>query len=67
MSNTVGLPLGICVKQVLKGNITLKGVHIPIAKQVYDPILDELEEYGIKFKEKQINPPRLYTEDETWS
>jgi saccharopine dehydrogenase (NAD+, L-glutamate forming) len=67
MSNTVGLPLGICVKEVLNGKISLKGVHIPIAKEVYNPILDELEEYGIQFKEKQINPPRLYTEEETWS
>ena len=66
MSNTVGLPLGICVKEVLNGNITLKGVHIPIAKEVYNPILDELEHYGIKFKEQQVEPPRLYSEEETW-
>jgi hypothetical protein len=33
---------------------------------VYGPILKELEDYGIKFKEKQIDPPRLYNEEETW-
>ncbi|MGM0480166.1 MAG: saccharopine dehydrogenase family protein [Bacteroidota bacterium] len=66
MSNTVGLPLGICVKEVLNGNITIKGVHIPTAKEVYDPILNELEEYGIRFKEKEVHPPRLYTEEATW-
>ncbi len=66
MSNTVGLPLGICVKEVLKGNIAIKGVHIPTAKEVYDPILKELEEYDIRFNEKEVDPPRLYTEEATW-
>ncbi|PHR49581.1 MAG: saccharopine dehydrogenase [Fluviicola sp.] len=67
MSNTVGLPLGICVKLVLNGTIQLKGVHIPTSKEVYDPILDELEDYGIKFIEREINPPRLYNVEESWS
>jgi saccharopine dehydrogenase-like NADP-dependent oxidoreductase len=67
MSNTVGLPLGICVKLVLNGTIQLKGVHIPTSKEVYDPILDELEDYGIKFNEREINPPRLYNVEESWN
>jgi saccharopine dehydrogenase (NAD+, L-glutamate forming) len=67
MSNTVGLPLGICVKLVLNGTIQLKGVHIPTSKEVYDPILDELEDYGIKFIERDINPPRLYNVEEVWN
>lgn len=67
MSNTVGIPLGICVKMVLNGTITLKGVRVPIDKEVYDPILNELEEYNIKFKEKEINPPRLYNVEPEWN
>lgn len=66
MSNTVGLPLGVCVKKVLNGTIDLKGVHIPTHRDVYGPILKELENYGIVFHEKQIDPPRLYNEEETW-
>lgn len=66
MSNTVGLPLGACVKKMLNGTIDLKGVHVPTSKEVYDPILKELEDYGVVFKEKQIDPPRLYNEEETW-
>ncbi|HLW29528.1 MAG TPA: saccharopine dehydrogenase C-terminal domain-containing protein [Brumimicrobium sp.] len=66
MSNTVGLPLGICVKKVLNGTINLSGVILPTHKDVYEPILKELENYGIVFKEKQIDPPRLYNEEETW-
>lgn len=62
MSNTVGLPTAICAKMILNGTIPLKGVQLPIRKEIYDPILDELEEYGIKFTEKDINPPVLYLE-----
>lgn len=51
MSDTVGLPLGIFTKLLLKGRIDLKGVQLPIQKEVYIPVLDELEEYGIIFKE----------------
>lgn len=54
MSNTVGLPLGMCVKNILNGNIQLKGIQLPIHKEIYSPVLDELEEYGIKFKETKV-------------
>ena len=30
----------------------MTGVHIPVIPEIYNPILDELEEIGIKFKEK---------------
>ena len=66
MSNTVGIPMGICIKMMLNNQISLKGVHVPIAKEVYNPILDELESYDIKFKERDINPPRLYNEEQSW-
>lgn len=65
MSNTVGIPMGICIKMMLNNNVSLKGVHVPIAKEVYNPILDELEAYDIKFKERNVNPPRLYSQDQT--
>ena len=56
MSDTVGLPVAICAKMILNKQIKLKGVHIPIQKQIYLPILKELEEYGIVFKEKEVKP-----------
>jgi len=62
MSNTVGLPVAICAKMILNNTITLKGVHIPIQKEIYLPILKELQEYNIKFVDKEINPPILYNE-----
>ena len=51
MAKTVGLPLGIAAKMMLSGQIALKGVHIPTVSEIYDPILYELEKYGISFKE----------------
>ncbi len=50
MSKSVGLPLGIFVKLVMQGKITSSGVHIPVTKEVYEPVLQELEEYDIVFK-----------------
>lgn len=56
MSKTVGLPLGIATKLIMKGEITTPGVHIPIQKEIYDPILDELAEYGFEFIEEKLEP-----------
>ena len=49
MAKTVGLPLGIAAKLILNGKINLKGLHIPTYKDIYEPVLKELEEYGIRF------------------
>mgnify|MGYP001587964297 CR=1 FL=1 len=49
MSMTVGLPLGIAVKLILEGKIHATGVRIPTTPEFYDPILRELEKYGIRF------------------
>ncbi|MDC1464550.1 saccharopine dehydrogenase NADP-binding domain-containing protein [Polaribacter sp.] len=54
MSKTVGLPVGIAAVNILKGKIKTPGVQIPISKEVYEPILKELENYGIKFTEKEV-------------
>ena len=54
MSNTVGLPVGICCKLILNGTIQAKGVDMPISKEYYEPILKELESYNISFLEKEM-------------
>lgn len=56
MSDTVGLPVGICAKMILNGTIKTPGVQLPINKEVYNPILSELEKYGVKFSEKFVEP-----------
>jgi saccharopine dehydrogenase-like NADP-dependent oxidoreductase len=54
MSKTVGLPVGIASVKILKGEIKTPGVQIPISKEVYEPILKELEAHGIIFLEKEV-------------
>lgn len=51
MALTVGLPLAICVKNFLTGKFQLSGVQIPIRKEIYEPLLKELEEHQIIFQE----------------
>jgi saccharopine dehydrogenase-like NADP-dependent oxidoreductase len=52
MAKTVGLPLGIAAKLILQDKIKIKGLHIPVAKEIYEPVLSELELHQIKFNEE---------------
>jgi saccharopine dehydrogenase-like NADP-dependent oxidoreductase len=56
MARTVGLPVGIAARLILKGKIGLKGVHIPTKKEIYEPILHELKTLGVEIQEEL---PRL--------
>ncbi len=51
MAKTVGLPLGIAARMILYNKISLKGVQIPVHKEIYAPILTELSGCGVKFEE----------------
>ncbi|MBW2121430.1 MAG: saccharopine dehydrogenase NADP-binding domain-containing protein [Deltaproteobacteria bacterium] len=52
MSRTVGLPAAIAVRMILQDQVRLAGVHRPIIPELYEPILAELEELGIRFTER---------------
>jgi len=52
MARTVGLPAAVAVKLVLKGEIKMTGVHIPVVPEIYEPVLAELEGLGISFVER---------------
>tara|TARA_R110001583_G_scaffold48817_6_gene152833 strand:+ start:3220 stop:4593 length:1374 start_codon:yes stop_codon:yes gene_type:complete len=54
MAKTVGLPVAIATLLILNNKIKTPGVQIPIAKEAYDPILKELKNYGIDFKEYDV-------------
>ncbi len=54
MSITVGVPVAISVKMILNGKIKTTGVQIPIERDIYEPVLKELEDYGIQFSEEKI-------------
>ena len=53
MAKTVGLPVGILAKLLLQGKINQRGVVIPIYPDLYEPVLEELKQYGIDFIEKE--------------
>ena len=55
MSKLVGLPLGIFTKLLLDGEINLRGVHIPVTKEVYSKVLRELEQFDVHFKETTLS------------
>ncbi len=52
MARTVALPAAIATEMILKGKITGTGVHIPVAENIYEPILEKLEDEDIVFQEK---------------
>ncbi|MHA2244639.1 MAG: saccharopine dehydrogenase C-terminal domain-containing protein [Candidatus Hodarchaeales archaeon] len=52
MSRTVGLPAAIGIRMILEGEINDTGVHIPVKKSIYVPVLEELKEMGISFTDK---------------
>ncbi len=54
MARTVGLPIGIAVKLILNRTFKISGVHVPTMPELYNPILDELEELGITFVEREM-------------
>jgi len=54
MAKTVGLPLGMAVRRLARGLVAARGVVIPTAAELYEPILAELAaDYGIAFTEEE--------------
>lgn len=53
MAKTVGLPLAIAARLILNGQLQVRGLHIPVSKEIYEPVLKELEEYGVAFQEEK--------------
>tara|TARA_B110000967_G_scaffold208898_1_gene262718 strand:+ start:2358 stop:3722 length:1365 start_codon:yes stop_codon:yes gene_type:complete len=54
MAKTVGLPVGIATLAILNNKIQSYGVQIPTKKELYGPILSELEDFGVIFNEKEM-------------
>ncbi|KUJ63242.1 saccharopine dehydrogenase [Flavobacteriaceae bacterium CRH] len=54
MAKTVGLPVAMATLLILNKKITTPGVQLPINKELYKPILKELEEYGVIFNEQDV-------------
>ena len=56
MAKTVGIPVAIMSRLILEDQISARGVMIPDQEEVYSACLKELEEHGIKFSEKEVEP-----------
>jgi len=54
MSMTVGLPLAMVARRILQGEYTGKGVQLPVLAEIYNPVLEELKDYGIRFVEEEV-------------
>lgn len=52
IARTVALPAAVGVRMILEGEIHVKGVHIPVIPEIYNPILDALEHMNIKMIEE---------------
>lgn len=56
MSKTVGYPVAIVARMVLEGRLEgMTGLVIPTIPELYIRILDELEEYNIKFVDEVVS------------
>jgi saccharopine dehydrogenase-like NADP-dependent oxidoreductase len=52
IARTVALPAAIAVEMILEGQIGITGVHIPVIPEIYNPVLDRLEEMDIRMVEE---------------
>jgi saccharopine dehydrogenase (NADP+, L-glutamate forming) len=55
MAITVGMPVALATEMLLQDKIKVRGVQIPVIPELYNPLLDELEKYGIQFIEEEID------------
>jgi saccharopine dehydrogenase-like NADP-dependent oxidoreductase len=53
MSRTVSLPVAMATRLILENKIQLRGSVLPIYPEIYNPVLQELEAYGIKFNHRK--------------
>jgi saccharopine dehydrogenase-like NADP-dependent oxidoreductase len=52
MARTVGLPLASASALLLNNKISQRGVVVPVSKEIYVPVLEEMKSYGIFFGEE---------------
>jgi saccharopine dehydrogenase (NADP+, L-glutamate forming) len=56
LAKAIGLTTGAAAKNCLLGNIKIKGLYTPTKKELYDPMLNELDDLGVTFtvEEKKV-------------
>jgi saccharopine dehydrogenase-like NADP-dependent oxidoreductase len=53
MSRAVSLPAAIAARLILDGMIEATGVLMPTLREIYEPVLAELEEFGLAFTHRR--------------
>jgi saccharopine dehydrogenase-like NADP-dependent oxidoreductase len=51
MSKTVGMPIAFAVERLFNGDFSSRGVQIPVLREFYEPLLNDLKNIGISFVE----------------
>ncbi|MFN8699510.1 MAG: saccharopine dehydrogenase family protein [Flavobacteriales bacterium] len=54
MSRTVGLPIAIAARHILRGDWKMTGIVLPVTPDIYHPVLNELETMDVKFHEQHL-------------
>jgi saccharopine dehydrogenase (NADP+, L-glutamate forming) len=64
LARIIGFTCGATAKSVLLGALEIGGVHVPVMKEIYDPVLNELEDLGIAFHitDKKIKSAEVNSE-----
>ena len=60
LAKAIGLTTGAAAKAVMLDNIKVKGLYTPVKKEIYDPILNELDDLGVAF---HIEETKVHDED----
>ena len=53
IARTTGLPPAMGARMLLEGRLSRKGLVVPTTRDLYDPLLEELEQHGIRFRERE--------------
>lgn len=56
MSQTVGITCAMGARLILDNKISYRGVISPIHKEIYEPILRDLEKFGVRMIEESDRP-----------
>jgi len=54
MTRAVSLPAAISAKLILEGKIKSRGIVMPMAREIYEPVLEEMKTFGFQFQKKTI-------------
>ncbi len=55
MSRAVSLPAAIAARLILEGRIETTGILMPTLREIYEPVLTELEEFGLEFTHRRTD------------